>query len=240
MEREFLLKALVGSHNYGLATKESDRDYKVFVAPTFEDLYLGKTYSKQIVTDTEDHDIHDIRKLVSLFYKANVNFLEVLASSSVITACEEVEDIFALKKDIFRMNLPYLYNSCRGMHLNKMKLLDKGTEGTLHLVEKYGFDTKQALHAYRCLKVIVDFEATGFEDFDGAIRYSGDDLEFMMEIRHGKFRREAYEKFIDHYFHSTFVHLEEKYRSQPVNEELRMHLESIIMDLVKRKIVSVA
>ena len=47
--RETVFKALVGSHNYNLADKNSDKDYKVFVLPTFEDLYNGVQYSKQTV-----------------------------------------------------------------------------------------------------------------------------------------------------------------------------------------------
>lgn len=238
-ERPMVLKALVGSHNYNLATPESDRDYKVFILPTFEDLYKGKQYSKQIITDTEDNDIHDVRKLSGLFYKANLNFLEVLVSNETIMAKSgypEMRQIMGMKDEIVKMNLPYLYNACYGMHRNKMSLLNKGTEGTMHLVEAYGFDTKQALHAYRCEKVIVDFAESEFTDFKGALQYSGADLEFMMELRHGEMEQEVFEKFMQHYHDSQFAHLKELYHSQPVNEELRVHIEELTMQMVKNHI----
>lgn len=240
LDREVVLKALVGSHNYNLATPESDRDYKVFIAPTFEELYLGKQFSKQIITSTEDNDIHDVRKLVDLFFKANVNFLEVLASNEIVIpeGNPEIEEIVSLKKEIFKMNLPYLYNSCGGMHKQKMSMLYKGTEGTQHLVDEHGYDTKQAQHAYRCEKVIVDFEATNFEDFEGAIRYKGDDLQFMQEIRSGFFKVDVFENFVKHYHNSTFVHLKEKYHSFEPNLELKARIEQLIMQLVKRKVVA--
>lgn len=76
-------KALVGSHNYNLADENSDKDYKMFVLPTFEDLYKGKMYSKQIIGETEDLDVHDIRKIVNLFYKSNINFIEVLFTNEL-------------------------------------------------------------------------------------------------------------------------------------------------------------
>jgi len=239
--RDIVLKALVGSHNYNLATEESDRDYKVFVIPTFEDLYHNERFSKQIVksVDGNDYDIHDIRKLKDLFFKANVNFLEVLASSEIIIpkGNPEIEEIYSLRKEIFKMNLPHLYDACKGMYFNKMKLLPKGTEGTQHLVDAYGYDTKQALHAYRTMRVIVDFEATDFEDFEGAIKYFGEDLDFMMELRHGFFRQEVFENFAKHYFESEFTGLAKKYREQPVNLELKEHLEQLTMTLVKRKML---
>lgn len=240
LDREVVLKALVGSHNYGLATEESDRDYKVFITPTFEELYSGKQFSKQIITEEEDNDIHDVRKLVDLFFKANVNFLEVLASSELIIpeGNPEIEEIVSLKKEIFKMNLPYLFNACGGMHKQKMMLLNKGTEGTQHLVDKFGYDTKQAQHAYRCLKVIVDFEATDFEDFEYAIKYTDEDLVFMQDIRGGVFTQEVFENFVKHYYDSTFVHMKAKYHSFEPDLELKAKLEGLIMQLVKRKIVA--
>lgn len=236
--REVLLKALVGSHNYNLANEESDFDYKVFIAPTFEELYKGERFSKQIITPTEDNDIHDIRKMSDLFFKSNLNFLEVLSSNEVIipNSSPEIHQIYALKKEIFKMNLPQLFNSCRGMYYNKMKLIHKGTEGTQHLVDAYGYDTKQATHAYRCMKVMVDFESTNFEDFDGAIRYSGDELQFMKYIRNGFHKFDEYERFVTAYFEYKFTPLAKKYFAQPVNLELKAEIERLTMELVKRNL----
>jgi hypothetical protein len=116
-----------------------------------------------------------------------------------------------------------------------MKLIYKGTEGTQHLVDEFGFDTKQAQHAYRGMKVCADFEATNFEDFDGALRYSGEDEEFMRGIKSGElFRADVFENFAKHYYESIFIHLAEKYNKQPVNFELKNEIDNLIMSLVKR------
>lgn len=240
LEREVVLKALVGSHNYGLANAESDRDYKVLIAPTFEELYQGKMFAKDIITETEDNSIHDIRKLPSLFFKSNINYLEVLESSELIipSGNPEIEKIISLKKEIAKMNLPYFFSACRGMHLQKLSAIGKGTEGTQHLVDAYGYDTKQATHSYRCMKVVVDFEATNFEDFGSALRYSGEELDFILSMRHGELKREVCEKYIKHYYNSTFMHLEEKYKSFKPNLELKEELDELIMKLVKRKVVA--
>ena len=45
-ERKVVFKALVGSHNYNLNDETSDKDYKYFVLPTFDDLYTGKMFSQ--------------------------------------------------------------------------------------------------------------------------------------------------------------------------------------------------
>lgn len=253
-DREVVLKALVGSHNYNLAEEEdivlpdefvikaSDKDYKAFTIPTFEDLYHGKRFASQKITDSVDVDVHDVRKLTDLFFKANVNYLEVLASKDLIIpeGNPEIEKIVSLKKDIFKMNLPHLYNACKGMYFNKMQALYKGTDGTQYLVDQFGYDTKQAQHAYRSMRVIVDFEATEFDDFEGAIEYTGEELEFMKSIKRGYFRAEVFENFTKHYYESTFVHLAKKYNEQPINLELKAELEDIVMQLIKRKMLTKA
>ena len=45
LEHKELLTCLVGSYNYNLNDKNSDKDYKVFVSPTFDDLYSGNQYT---------------------------------------------------------------------------------------------------------------------------------------------------------------------------------------------------
>lgn len=233
------MKALVGSHNYNLSTEQSDKDYKVFIAPTFEDLYLGKRFHKQTVTSTEDNDVHDIRKLIDLFFKSNINFLEVLASTELIIpqGNPEIEEIFSMRKEIFKINLPYLYNACKGMHIQKMNLLDKASEGNQYLLENFGYETKQAQHAYRCLKFIVDFAETDFEDFEGALKYTGEDEIFMRDIKNGVFKRETFENFISHYYESKFIHCKDKYYAFEPNFKLKAEMEEIIMGLIKRKVV---
>lgn len=249
-ERKAVIKALVGSWNYNLGLKDdiilpngklikkSDKDYKLFVLPNFEDLYTGKRFSSSIVTETEDIATHDVRQLVDLLYKSNVNFMEVLASTDLQVAegNPEIEEIVSLKKEIFKMNLPYLFNAMYGMYKNKMSLVRKGTEGTQYLVDQFGYDTKQMLHAFRSLKFIIDFEATDFDDFEKAMKYFGADLDQMLELKYGFYSLEVAEKMVNHYHDSQFKHLREKYHSQPVNNELKAHLEGLVMSLIRRHI----
>lgn len=144
LERKEIFRALVGSHNYNLNTETSDYDYKVFIAPTFDDLYANERYSKSIIGEDMDLDIHDVRKVSNLWWKANVNFIEVLFSKEVyygLTIKDEtvelLDKIFAMRNDIAKMNLPYLYNACVGMYFTKMKNIHKLTNG----VNCYSEDT---------------------------------------------------------------------------------------------------
>lgn len=150
--RKVVLKALVGSHASNLNTPASDMDWKYFVTPTFDDLYNGTMFASAQVTDTVDFDCHDVRKLGELLWKSNLNFTVVLFSPQV----EHVgmDWLFANADLYAEMNLPYFFNGAMGMHREKMATLLKGTGNTQILIEKFGYDTKQAMHALRCLYIV--------------------------------------------------------------------------------------
>jgi uncharacterized protein len=233
-ERNPIFKALVGSHNYNLNTPESDKDYKVFVVPTFEDLYRGNTYSKSVIGEAEDHDIHDIRKIVDLFWKANLNFLEVLYSTDFEFYIDNESwfEFIGLRSLIVKMNLPYLYKACKGMFFNKMKYLDKGTEGTIHLVQQYGYDTKQALHAYRILDFIKRFADTSFTDFKFAMQYSDEERENILKIKYGHYQKDKFEKLVADKM-AEFDELESLYLSQQPDIKVKNYLDKIVLEIVK-------
>ena len=237
MDRKIAFSSLVGSHNYNLATPESDKDYKVFVLPTFEDLYNGTQYSHSKITNSVDYDYHDIRKLTSLFWKSNLNFIEVLYSTDVkipkyLLINPHIEEIYRMKHEIVTMNLPYLYKACKGMYYNKIKYLDKGTEGTQYLVEKFGYDTKQALHAFRILDFIERFADTEFQDFQYAMTYNNAERDNMLGIKDGLYTKDEYLKLVEVQF-SRFEKLENLYLSQEEKHWVRDGLEEIIYELVK-------
>lgn len=230
LERVEVFRALVGSHNYKLNTPESDKDFKIFVMPTFDDLYHGKMYSHSTIGKDADYDIHDIRKLSTLLWKANINFLEVLFSKENYGYFAEVGQIYDLKNELVTMNLPYLYNACKGMHFEKMKRLDKPTEGTAHLIEKYGYNTKEALHAFRVLDFITRFVYTDFEDFEWAMTYE-DSRDKMLSIKNGEYSREQFENLVRLKL-IRFESFDRFYLNEKPNEELKVHLESIIYNMI--------
>jgi uncharacterized protein len=235
MERKVAFKALVGSHNYNLNTPESDKDYKVFTLPTFEDLYFNRRISTSKVGETEDYDFHDVRQIPELWWKTNINFVEVLYSTKTFNTIPELLIIFNMKDRLVRMNLPYFYTACKGMHFNKLSQIDKGTSGTQHLVDKYGYDTKQALHAYRVLDFITRFYFTDFEGFKWAMTYEGKARDFMLSIKNGKYTKEEYLDLVKTKY-EKFEVLEEVYKNQKPDIEVKEILEGLIMEMVKKNL----
>ena len=70
---------LYGSQNYGTSTENSDVDTKAILIPSFSDLILREPISKEIHLANNEHcEVKDIRELVKMFKKQNINFLEIL------------------------------------------------------------------------------------------------------------------------------------------------------------------
>ena len=140
-----VFSALVGSENYGLNDKTSDRDYKVFVLPTLEDIYLGEKCGTRFNEGKCDTDVYDIRNLESFIFKSNPNFIEALFSKDLCVN-EEISDsiknvvdqILDMKYKLSRMNLPYLYQSSMGTFASRMKSLNKVTGNAEQPVKTYG------------------------------------------------------------------------------------------------------
>lgn len=246
IERKELFRALVGSHNYNLNTESSDRDYKVFTLPTFDDLYLGNQYSKSIIGETEDLDIHDIRKVSNLWWKSNVNFVEVLFSKEIILnknisieALILLNEIFEMKEEIAKMNIPYLYNACFGMYITKMKQVKKGTEGTKHIVEQFGYDTKQALHAIRILDFLRRFANSNFQDFEGSITYKEEEpyYKFLLDVKEGKFKLEVIHDLINTIVNDLEKNYKELYMNTKPNNETNQKLINLVKQIVRIELV---
>lgn len=246
MERKELFRALVGSHNYNLNTEESDKDYKVFVLPTFDDLYHNKTYSKSIIGEEQDLDIHDIRKVSQLWWKSNVNFLEVLFSEEIIindnlseSTKELLNQLFELKDEIAKMNLPYLYHACMGMCYSKMKNIAKGTSSTQHLVDQYGFDTKQGLHAIRILDFLQRFADNDFNDFKRHITYQDNDpfKIFLLNVKNGKHSLQEIEECVNDMLEEIADEHAIKYHNAKPNQETQDKVIEIVKQIVKNELL---
>ena len=91
IENKVILLALTGSHSYGMATEESDMDYKgIFVAPKTKYYGLYNIEQKdsgwsepgngkfEFLDNNKDTVIYEIKKYIKLAAKCNPNILELL------------------------------------------------------------------------------------------------------------------------------------------------------------------
>ncbi len=186
--RIIVMKALVGSRNYNLNTESSDRDYKYFVLPSFDDLYNGMIFSTGRETPLVDYTVHDVRMLESLFWKAHVNFLEVLYSQELIFTHEAgrlQEFLLGNRKELCSMNLPHLFDSSLGMAVHHWRRLLKETPISKDSIERHGYSIKDAYHSIRILS-FLDRMIRYDLDFGKAVRYpNGEERDFLMALKSG-------------------------------------------------------
>lgn len=230
-DRHVVLKALVGSHNYNLNTPSSDMDWKYFVMPTFDDLYLGKRFSSSSQSDKEDYDCHDIRQLPDLIWKANINFVEVLFSRNT-KAHPRLHWLFYNADRLAQMNIPRMVSATLGMYFQKMSSLNKGTASTSALVDRFGYDTKQAHHALRCLVMLARLaDGMGVRD---ALWFGNNDnqRQLLLDVKNGVFSRENFLTIVDHWFDFVNPRLD-GLKNTPIDDVAKDELDGFIMEFVR-------
>lgn len=230
--RTVLIKALVGSHNYNLNTVDSDRDWKFFVMPTFDDLYDKVMFSKARESDNLDYQTHDIRRLSELLWKANINFVEVLFSRDVHID-SRIDWVFDNAVQLSGMNLPQMRTTLMGMNHTKMANLLKGTAKTKHLVEKFGYDTKEACHALRVLLVLERVMETG--SVRQAIWFDNDesDRQLLIDIKSGLFSLTEFTNLVKLWKRVNEHNVNKWFNSQKEDVDIKMALDNFIRDLVR-------
>lgn len=233
---ELALKALVGSHNYNLSTPASDRDYKYFVWPTFDELLAGEKYHESVVSEEKDYTVHDIRMLPAFLKKANLNFLEILYSQEVEGDTELVYYLGEHKDELALSNKPALYASCMGTAEQEKKQMQKDSPGRHESIEKFGYDAKSAHHAMRIYGFVKALANNGF-DFEKALWHNAGSFSKrnLINIKRGKFSLTAIQKVLED-GELGAKGCEASYKEEPYNSAPYEALEQKINEMVKERL----
>ena len=245
MKNKEILKALVGSHNYGLNTPSSDRDYKIFVLPTFDDLYCGNMISTSSVKSDDQHEdkeVKDIRLLMELLRKSNPAYLEILYSIDVETA-PVFADIWGLllshREDIIQNNLLNLFNACWGTMCEKAKSLrqKKFTQTNKKMFDKLGYDPKNLCHFFRMETLLESYLQGSFNNcFGKCLSLEVVDKSLLLDTKSGKLcLTDSYEELITNSLNSVaemkkyFVNTDgERSRHKELFAEVNEKIKSLI------------
>jgi len=231
--RRPLIRLEVGSHNSNLNDKDSDHDYDYFVAPTLRDLYEGNKYTKNTASEGMDWTAYDIRRMPELLWKSNPAMVEAMFSKDRTIHAdgkvkELIEGIFDRSEDIARMNLPYLWNASMGMVRSWMGHMN----GDSRYTREYGYDTKKVMHAVRVLDILHIYQAGGFASFERAMRFEGEEREYLLNIKHGMYTKEEAERFVSAYIDRIEGYRDLYTQSKPDRETYEW-LDSTVMEIVR-------
>ena len=156
-------RALYGSQNYGLSNENSDKDYKVFLCPSFDDLYRGHKADKGDLPkgfDAEHYSVLDVRKFAELVKVGNVNCLEYLFSLELtgndkfLEWCGVAQLFF--NQGYLAMVWPTFFSSLEGMVKNSL--------------DRYGVSRKSMSRAYFLYKFAETVSKDNFQVFNSTWR----------------------------------------------------------------------
>lgn len=147
-------KFLIGSQNYHLDGPQSDRDYKVLIAPEFIDLYRMKEASKGNLPfgyDPQYNSAMDVRKFDSLLRQGNVNAIEQLFSSEFNIFDTVFEKYFNLAREAYSKGyVAYVWQnyfaSAKGLVLNSIRRYDNSDANRRKANSRALFMTNFILH----------------------------------------------------------------------------------------------
>lgn len=149
---------LYGGQNYGCDTEFSDVDSKAMVLPKINELLLGAAPVTKVI-DFEDGGqctIKDIREMMKIILKQNINFVEVLFTEHYIINPlyqDLYYELVAIRDRIARADV-YTSLSCIGGYVaeKKNRVFRPSTR-----VSDYGYDGKELSHLVRMSEFLVAF-----------------------------------------------------------------------------------
>ena len=178
-----------GSHCYGLDTDDSDEDFFAVVIPPREKI-LGLTSFDNWKLQEGDLDVvvYSLDKYVKLLLKANPTVLETLWYDTQhydkSLTHPEFWFLVSSRKWFNSIQVFYSFNGYAGDQLRRMTKGEVGRkmgEKRKRLVEKFGYDVKNALHLMRLYKMGTEFVETG----SLIVNRQGVDDDILLEVKRG-------------------------------------------------------
>ena len=193
-----LMRVIGGSRAYGTHNETSDWDFRGVALPSVNFL-IGfppgedSSFTKEVKNKFEDTVIHALSKYCRLALNGNPNILETLY-------CRDQEVLFMTQTGQELMDMRDLFLSKRcfsslsGYALGQLKRMRVSNSNPKHgsnkkEIEKYGFDTKNAMHLIRLLIMGKELLQNGELKI-----YRDNDRDFLLDIRHGKYTPYQIEK----------------------------------------------
>ena len=139
-----------GSQNYGVETENSDWDTKAIIVPTWEDLVFQPPVSKEIHLVNGEHcEVKDIREIVKMFKKQNINFIEILYTEYKwvnLGFYELWEEYFVKERE-------------RIAHYNTGKTVQSICGQAIHTLKQNPTNGKKVANGYRLLRFLEEYLA---------------------------------------------------------------------------------
>ena len=196
---ETILLAYRGSIAHGTYEPNSepgsidDKDAIGVCVPDLEHYFglrqFGSRGTVEIVDDPWDVVLYEARKAISLLAKANPNVLSILwLPEHLYIHVERAGQLLIDSRKLFATKAAY--KPLVGYAYGQLKKMQSGVclgymgEKRRKLVEQHGYDTKNAAHLIRILRMGIEFLRTG------ELQVERPDAEELLQIKHGEWSLE--------------------------------------------------
>jgi predicted nucleotidyltransferase len=203
-----ILLGWMGSHSHGTYVEPKkggidDKDVMGIVVPS-KSYYLGLDKWEGLNTWVDEYDLtfYEARKFMNLLLKNNPNVLGMLwLEPNMYLKTTDVGKKLIKNREIFSSKLAYKsFNGYAYSQLRKMThLACEGYMGAKRkeLVQLHGYDTKNAAHLIRLLRMGMEFLASGQLN---AMRHDAGQL---IDIKQGKYTLEQVKALAEDLFRKT-------------------------------------
>jgi hypothetical protein len=104
------------------------------------------------------------------------------------------------------------------------------TENNTDIINKFGYDTKQAMHSIRVLKFLEDYTVS-FDNFGDCLRRSNN-RQMLLDIKHGLYPYESYLTTFNHFMYKI-TKLKSIYHSKKPNKEINTFVLERVKQIIK-------
>lgn len=204
-----ILKVVAGSHSYGTNTPDSDYDYRGVCIPPVENLLGLSDQFEQHETKNPDEVIYSLKKFVRLALHNNPNILDALFvdDKDIVFINDFGKELRDLRYSFLSKRVFHTYGGYA--HSRLKNLIEKGKNpigNKKELIEKYGYDTKDASHLIRLMRMCYEILKLG------EVNVLRPDKEFLIEIRNGSYSLEEIQE--------EYIHLNKLTQEAYTNSKL--------------------
>ena len=183
-----IIKALSGSHAYGMAKPDSDIDIRgVFVAPFENKLQLNREI-KVIKSIEGQGDVvyHELQTFCRMAAKMDSNAIQLLFTpQTALINLDEYGKALISSRDAF-LNSRVRYSFGGFSFGNTTQAINPKSTSHPELREKYGLDTKMAMNAVRLCRLGTELLLTG------NLTMLRPDADELLDIKNGKYGPEEF------------------------------------------------
>lgn len=187
--KNLLLKVRTGSHAYGTSLPTSDVDYRGIFCAEPQNIRTPFFPVKEVIDDTEeDTKYYELSQFMKLYLNANPNILELLwidDENDVVFFNEYLKELKQNRANLLSTKVAHTFTGYAFSQLNKIKASINSTRRTeirQNSIDTFGYDTKNAMHLVRLLRMGLEVLR------DGVVNVKRLDADELLDVRNGKWK----------------------------------------------------